>query len=153
MRILHERWYSLHLRTRILCWSLGSCLMFLGAYLALVRPTFQPLLQLEAKRNQLILAETTLWRSAAQPHFTLTEPDAAASLPFSPLDFQAAGVRLVHWLPDAKGGALTLDAEWMQIPFVFERLARCGMNVSAFSVEPGESTLQLVVQVENRDAN
>lgn len=153
MRIVHERWYSLHLRTRILCWSLGSCLMFLGAYLALVRPTVQPLLRLEAKRNQLILAQTTLWGSVAQPHLARTEPDVAASLPFSPLDFQAAGVRLVHWLPDAKGGALTLDADWMQIPSLFERLARCGMNVRAFSVEPGESTLQLVVQVENLDAN
>lgn len=127
--------------------------MFLGAYLAVVRPTVQPLLQLEAKRNQLILAGTTLWGSVAQPHLTRTKPDAAASLPFSPLDFQAAGVRLVHWLPDAKGGALTLDADWMQLPSLFERLARCGMNVSAFTVKPGESTLQLDVQVENLNAN
>ena len=153
MRILHERWYSQHLRTRILCWSLASCLMFLGAYLALVRPTIQPLLQLEAKRNQLTAAQTALWVGAAQPQLAHSEPTVLTFLPFSPLDFQAGGVRLVHWLPDAKGGAITLDADWMQIPNVFERLAQCGMSVSAFSVAPGESTLRMVVQLENRNAN
>lgn len=153
MHIFHERWYSLHLRTRFLCWSLGSCLMFLGAYLALVRPTIQPLLQLEAKRNQLSSAQTALWVGAAQPPLAQSEPTAQASMPFSPLDFQAGGVRLVHWLPETKGGALTLDADWMQIPNVFERLARCGMDVSAFSVVPGESTLRLVVQLESPNAN
>lgn len=43
--------------------------------------------------------------------------------------------------------------DWAQIPALFERLAQRGMGVSGFSVKPEETRLQLVLQVENTDAN
>ncbi|MBX8463334.1 DNA utilization protein HofO [Enterobacter sp. RIT637] len=62
-------------------------------------------------------------------------------------------MRLVRWLPGANGGELTLKVDWAQIPALFERLAQRGMGVSGFSVMPEETRLQLVLQVENTDAN
>ena len=106
------------------------------------------------RQSEVRLAQSAeLWASEAQPHPVLAAPVILASLPFSPLDFQTDGVRLVRWLPGANGGELTLKVDWAQIPAVFERLAQRGMAVSGFSVKPEEARLQLVLQVENTDAN
>ncbi|MDK9363872.1 HofO family protein [Lelliottia wanjuensis] len=153
MRIYSERWHAFRLRTRVLCWGLGSCVVLLGAYLTLARPVIQQRLLLESTRSQSASARAALWASEAHPHPVPAESVLPVMLPFSPLDFQTGGVRLVHWLPGEKGGELTLNADWAQIPPLFERLTHCGMGVSSFSVMPEGARLQLIVQVESQNAN
>lgn len=153
MRLFYERWYGFLPRTRLFCWSLFTVAVLLGAWLLLARPVIQQLSQLEATRSQAGAERAELWASEAQPHSVLDAPVIPALMPFSPLDFQTDGVRLVRWLPGAKGGELRLKVDWAQIPALFERLAQRGMAVSGFSVKPEETRLQLVLQVENTDAN
>lgn len=153
MPILFERWCLLGSRTRLLSWSLVSGMVLLSAYLILARPALRHLSQLEIKREQTITAIKGLWASETHSTAARGQPVVPALQPFSPLDVQTNGARLVRWLPNAKGGELTLDADWVLIPDLFALFAQRGMGVTAFSVEPGESRLQLVVQVESLHAN
>lgn len=151
MHNFSERWHGFRLRTRVLCWCLGSCVVLLGAYLTLARPVIQQMSLLESTRSQSASARAALWASEAHP--VPAESVVPVTLPFSPLDFQTGSVRLIHWLPGEKGGELTLNADWAQIPSLFARLTHCGMGVSSFSVMPEGTRLQLMVQVENPNAN
>jgi pilus assembly protein HofO len=152
--ILFERWYSFRPRTRILCWSMSTGVILLGVWLALARPVSLALSEFEAKRETTSAAMTALWHSEVRrPHLSTSESERVAAVPFSPLDFQTRDVRLVRWSPDARGGELTLDADWAQIPALFERFTRGGMEITAFSIEPGKSLLKLIVQVESVNAN
>lgn len=153
MRLFYERWYGFLPRTRLLCWSLFSVAVLLGAYLVLARPVIQQLSQLEAQRSQAAARRAELWASESQPLPVSAVPVIPASQPFSPLDFQTGDVRLVRWLPGATGGELTLTLNWIQLPSLFERLTQRGIGVSGFSVKPDDTRLQLVLQVENADAN
>ncbi len=153
MRLFYERWYGFLPRTRLFCWSLFTVAVLLGAWLLLARPVIQQLSQLEVKRSQAGAERVELWAREAQPHPVLAAPVHAPLMPFSPLDFQTDGVRLVRWLPGANGGELTLKVDWAQSPALFERLAQRGMAVSGFFIKPEETRLQLILQVENIDAN
>lgn len=153
MRLFYERWYGFLPRTRLLCWSLFSVAVLLGAYLVLARSVIQQLSQLEVQRSQAGAVRAELWASESRPHPVSAAPVIPASQPFSPLDFQTGDVRLVRWLPGANGGELTLTLDWIQIPALFERLAQRGMGVSGFTVRPEKARLQLVLQVENADAS
>lgn len=153
MHNFSERWHGFRLRTRVLSWGLGSCVVLLGAYLTLARPVIQQMSLLESSRSQSASARAALWVSEAHPHPVLAQSVVPVTLPFSPLDFQTGSVRLIHWLPGEKGGELTLNADWAQIPSLFARLTHCGMGVSSFSVMPEGARLLLMVQVENPNAN
>ncbi|WP_449554998.1 HofO family protein [Lelliottia amnigena] len=153
MHSLFERWYVFSSSTRILSWGLISGSVLLTAYLMLARPAIRHVSQLEMKREHIATVVKALWASEAHRGLAEGQPDSSARQAFSPLDFQTHGVRLVRWLPSAKGGELSLDADWMQIPALFEAIAQRGMGVTAFSVEPGESRLKLIVQVESLHAN
>ena len=153
MPILFERWCLLGSRTRLLSWSLVSGVVLLSAYLILAHPALRHLSELEMKREQTVTAIKGLWASETHLPAATGQPDMSVRQPFSPLDVQTNGARLVRWLPSAKGGELTLDADWVLIPDLFDLFAKRGMGVTAFSVEPGESRLKLVVQVESLHAN
>lgn len=153
MHSLFERWYAFRSRTRILIWGLISGCVLLTAYLILTRPAIQHVSQLETKREPITTVVKALWTSEVQRGHAEGQPDISGRQAFSPLDFQTHGARLVRWLPNAKGGELSLDADWIQIPDLFDAIAQRGMGVTAFSVEPGESRLKLIVQVESLHAN
>jgi pilus assembly protein HofO len=117
-----------------------------------VRPASQQAASLSVDHERAITAIGTLWVSTRQHHAGEVEHESAAVPPFPPLDFQTAGTQLIRWQPDANGGELTLDAEWVNIPVLFNRLAQRGMGVMTFSVEPGKSRLVVVVRVESLHA-
>ena len=152
MQIIYERWCECCFRTRFLCWSISTFAVLLGAFWIVVRPASQQTASLSVDHERAITAIGTLWVSARQHHAGEVEHESAAVLPFSPLDFQTGGTQLIRWQPDANGGELTLDAEWINIPVLFNRLAQRGMGVMTFSVEPGKSRLVVVVRVESLHA-
>ncbi|KOR05733.1 hypothetical protein ABW48_00620 [Pluralibacter gergoviae] len=78
----------------------------------------------------------------------LTLPDAA---PFSALNLQAAGVMLVSWQPDGKGGELLLESDWRSIPPLFALLARSGAAIPAFSIAPQDGALAVSLRLEMDD--
>nr|EKU4731311.1 DNA utilization protein HofO [Kluyvera ascorbata] len=72
-------------------------------------------------------------------------------IPFSPVDLQREGVRLVSWVPSAVGGEMSLEADWQQIPATFSMLAERGMQVIAFSLSPGNGALNFSLQLVRDD--
>lgn len=153
MHSLFERWYVFRSRTRILIWGLISGCVLMTAYFMLARPAIRHVSQLEMKREHTAAVVKMLWASEAHRGLAEGKPDSSARQAFSPLDFQGQGTRLVRWLPSAKGGELSLEADWIQVPALFDAIAQRGMGVMAFSVEPGEARLKLIVQVESLHAN
>lgn len=85
---------------------------------------------------------------AAEPLFGGTVENPR---PFSPLDFQAPPLRLLHWQPSAQGrnGA---ENVWDAMPSLFVRLAESEMSVSRFSLRREGAELLITLQLE-RTAN
>lgn len=77
--------------------------------------------------------------------------DSIATQPFSPVDFQRQGVRLVSWLPTATGGEMVLETPWQQVAPTFTRLAECDMQVAAFSLAAESGVLRLNLQLVRGD--
>lgn len=80
-----------------------------------------------------------------------TEQGDAPLIPFSPVDLQREGVRLVSWVPSAVGGEMSLEADWQQVPATFSMLAERGMQVIAFSLSPGNGALNFSLQLVRDD--
>jgi pilus assembly protein HofO len=78
-------------------------------------------------------------------------PPPAATVPFSPVDFQRQDVALVSWMPAGRGGDIVLESAWYQVPATFGLLAERGMQVNAFSIQPGAERLLLTLQLEGGD--
>lgn len=148
-----ERWCALRARQRAIAWMLGTGLFVLGMYLFMVRPAKQQTERLTAQHQQAVSRLRQMRVVALPPPQSDKEGVEPAEAAFSPLAFQRDGIRLVHWQPHARGGTLTLSAEWMQIPPLFARLARSGVGISEFSVEPGDLQLRFVAQIENLHEN
>ena len=72
-------------------------------------------------------------------------------LPFSPVDFQRDGVRLVSWIPSAAGGDMSLETPWLRVPPTFTMLAERGMQVSAFSLNAEKGVLRFTLQLVRDD--
>ncbi|ECN5945461.1 hypothetical protein AAO52_23920, partial [Salmonella enterica subsp. enterica serovar Typhimurium] len=68
--------------------------------------------------------------------------------PFSPLDFQAPPLRLLHWQPSAQGGEMALKTSWDAVPSLFVRLAESEMSVSRFSLRKEGAELLMTLQLE-----
>ncbi|MEH0887528.1 HofO [Enterobacter sp. UNJFSC 003] len=145
-----ERWCQCRPWQRVLCWFLSVLSLGVTAWGALLRPTHE---QLAAR--QLLHAERTnasLWPAARKVPQQPVAPDVAVLRPFSPLDFQATGTRLVNWKPLQSGGELTLDADWQAIPAVFSALAQRAVRVTAFTLSPQGAALRLRVALEKDHA-
>lgn len=149
MRLLLERWCEWRGGVRCLCWAVGSLAILLGAYWALAHPVLSRVSRLEAQRDHSSVTLRALRVSVGQQSVLPAIPETA---PFSALSFQHHGSRLVRWQPNLKGGELTLEADWGQIPAIFAQLAQQGVGISTFTVEPDKSRLRLVVSVEGVDA-
>lgn len=72
----------------------------------------------------------------------------AATKPFSALDMDSPGSRVVSWQPSGRGGELALEANWPGIPPLFNRLAERGRTVRGFSILPESHHLRLTLQIE-----
>lgn len=70
------------------------------------------------------------------------------SKPFSALDMDSPGSRVVSWQPAGSGGELTLEANWPGIPPLFNQLAERGRAVRGFSIQPEQQHLRLTLLIE-----
>ncbi|EHE1496568.1 hypothetical protein JNP70_003258, partial [Salmonella enterica] len=82
---------------------------------------------------------------AAEPLFGGTVENPR---PFSPLDFQAPPLSLLHWQPSAQGGEMALKTSWDAVPSLFVRLAESEMIVSRFSLRKEGAELLMTLQLE-----
>lgn len=78
--------------------------------------------------------------------------DDAATQPFSPIELPVAGAALIAWRPMGVGGEMQLEVDWQAVPALFTWLARCGMQATAFSVQPEKQALRLTLHLEAEDA-
>ena len=145
MLVPFERWYALTPRWRCVVWLASSLLLLLGWWLSFYRPAQQQLISLEAQRQREAASHRAMWSAARK----LFPPSAEA---FTPLAFNANGLRLVRWQPAAAGGELVLDAAWAAIPALFSLLAQHDVAVTSFSVAPEQQSLQVVLQLERQNA-
>ncbi|MDF7679777.1 hypothetical protein PT300_03790 [Enterobacteriaceae bacterium ESL0689] len=67
---------------------------------------------------------------------------------FSPMAIPVTDVTLVAWRPAENGGELLLTVRWSAVPALFYWLARCGMQVTAFTLHSEHNILQMSVQLE-----
>jgi len=144
MRIHPDSWYAMTPRGRCLCWGLSSALLLICATLWQGRMQAQPVATQQANAR--------LWSAVRK----LSPPDeaqtAVATRPFSPLEFDTDALRMVRWQPGGRGGELVMEATWAQIPSLFVTLARRDVAVDRFSIQPEQNRLQIVMQLERKDA-
>ncbi|WP_249415113.1 hypothetical protein [Enterobacter sp. RHBSTW-00994] len=153
MHELVQRWCECRPCTRLFLWCVGTSTTVLIAYLLLVRPIHTEIIRLNTQVINALHVNASKWPGAIRQTTQLKATVPGRERPFSPLEFQAEGTRLVHWRPRQGGGELVLDAGWEQIPEVFSRLALRDVKVSAFTLAPEGSLLRLSVQLEQNDAN
>lgn len=147
---LPERWCALAPRWRVICWLAGTLILLLGWFVLVYHPARQQLAALEAQRSQASAFNAALW-AAVRKASSSTEEAPQPVVAFTPLAFNHKEMRLVRWQPGSGGGELILEAEWGRIPALFTALTRHDVAVRQFSVEPQQSGLQVVLQLERRD--
>ncbi|WP_227658108.1 HofO family protein [Enterobacter cancerogenus] len=91
----------------------------------------------------------SLWAAVRKIPTETEEPVAPAVRPFSPLDFQANGTRLVHWKPLSHGGELELDADWAAIPGIFAQLEQCNVRIGTFVITAESGRLRLRMELQH----
>ncbi len=148
---LPERWCALTPRWRVLCWLASTLLLLLGWFVLVYHPARQQLVALEAQCSQASAFNAALWAAARKATPSATEEAPQPAVAFTPLAFNHMEMRLVRWQPVSGGGELILKAAWGRIPALFTALARHDVAVRQFSVEPQQSGLQVVLQLERRD--
>ena len=152
MLVPFERWYALTPRWRCVVWLASSLLLLLGWWLSFYRPAQQQLISLEAQRQREAASHRAMWSAARKLFPPSAEAIISPAQPFTPLAFNANGLRLVRWQPAAAGGELVLDAAWAAIPALFSLLAQHDVAVTSFSVAPEQQSLQVVLQLERQNA-
>lgn len=145
MNTLSDLWCAASPRIRLACWLGWLLALWLLSCLALAgQANDEQLTRLSAENQQL-------WRSLHILSGGENAPDTVVNeqlLPFSPLDFQRSGVRLVYWHPSAKGGEMALKATWQALPPVFAQLAQRNMRISQFSMSKEGTALLLTLNLE-----
>ncbi|MHC9005710.1 HofO family protein [Enterobacter adelaidei] len=152
MDTLLERWCENRPWHRVLCWCLSILFAGLAAWSTLLRPVDRLCAELQRQLMQDARANASLWPAASKIPFSPESQELQEMQPFSPLDFQGNGVKLVHWKPSQRGGELTLDAEWPAIPTVFSLLAQQDVQVAAFAIAPQDALLRLRLELESDHA-
>ncbi len=106
MNALFDIWYGMSRRGRVFCWCAGVLCLTLTVALSVGYPGWKTLDTQHARLSQQREAARQQWRHlrrlsvAAEPLFGRTIENPR---PFSPLDFQAPPLRLLHWQPSAQG--------------------------------------------------
>ncbi|RXW28307.1 HofO [Enterobacter ludwigii] len=152
MDTLLERWCENRPSHRVLCWCLSILFAGLAAWSMLLRPVDRLCAELQRQLMQDAGANASLWPVASKIPFSPASPKVQEMQPFSPLDFQGDGMKLVHWKPSQRGGELTLDAEWPAIPTIFSLLAQRDVQVAAFAIAPQDALLRLRLELESDHA-
>ena len=152
MKSLFERWCALAPRWRCVLWFAWSMFLLLGWLFFHFQPAQQLLSAQEAQRQREAASHRTLWASARKLYPPPADEIARTSEPFTPLAFNDNGLRLVRWQPASAGGELAIAAAWTEIPAIFSALAQHDVAVAHFSVAPEKQTLQVVLQLERRNA-
>lgn len=107
MNALFDLWYGMSRRGRVFCWCAGVLCLTLTVALSVGYPGWKTLDTQQTRLSQQREAARQQWRHlrrlsvAAEPLFGRTVENPR---PFSPLDFQAPPLRLLHWQPSAQGG-------------------------------------------------
>lgn len=107
MKALFDIWYGMSRRGRVFCWCAGVLCLTLTVALSVGYPGWKTLDTQHARLSQQREAARQQWRHlrrlsvAAEPLFGGSVENPR---PFSPLDFQAPPLRLLHWQPSAQGG-------------------------------------------------
>lgn len=149
MHILFERWCAWRARTRALMACLMAGVIALFAWALLITPMDAQRAALEAQLTDARQTRAALWSAVARLHRPAKPDEPQTKTAFSALAFQRDGTTLVSWKPFAGGGALTLDADWGQIPAVFSRLAQREMSVEAFEITPEGARLRLSLELHD----
>ena len=152
MKSLFERWCALTPGWRCGLWLACSLLLLQGWLFFHHQPARQRLSAQEAQRQREAASHRALWASARKLYPPPTDEIAPAPEPFTPLAFNANGLRLVRWQPATAGGELAISAAWTEIPAIFSALAQRDVAVAHFSIAPEKQTLQVVLQLERRNA-
>lgn len=141
--ILHltDRWCRLPAAARIACWCAALLVTLLAGMPGPGEQT-EPAAELPTPQWRQLIA-------LARAGVPEAAPDVA---PFSVLNLQAAGVQLVSWQPDEKGGELVLESRWRSIPPLFALLARSGAAIPSFSITPQGGALAVTLRLELDDA-
>lgn len=106
MNALFDLWYGMSRRGRVFCWCAGVLCLTLTVALSVGYPGWKTLDTQQTRLSQQREAARQQWRHlrrlsvAAEPLFGRTVENPR---PFSPLDFQAPPLRLLHWQPSAQG--------------------------------------------------
>lgn len=106
MNALFDIWYGMSRRGRVFCWCAGVLCLTLTVALSVGYPGWKTLDTQQMRLSQQREAARQQWRHlrrlsvAAEPLFGRTVENPR---PFSPLDFQAPPLRLLHWQPSAQG--------------------------------------------------
>ncbi|MGY5369635.1 HofO family protein [Enterobacter oligotrophicus] len=148
MDLIFQRWCESRPAIRVLGWCVVSCAVALVIWGMLVRPVNRQSEELNAQVNRTRQTNASLWPVVRRQHPTPEAGVARPVQPFSPLEFQAHGVTLVHWKPQQSGGELALDAGWSDIPALFSRLALRDVRVSLFDIIPQGTLLRVRIQLE-----
>lgn len=149
METLLERWCESRPWCRLVCGGLGILLMGLTAWGVVLRPAERQCADLWQQLSQAARTNASLWPTACQVPFSPQTRTALEIKPFSPLDFQGEGTRLLHWKPLQNGGELALEAEWQANPPLFSRLAQRDVRVAAFTLAPQSTALRLKLELEH----
>ncbi len=155
MNALFDIWYGMSRRGRVFYWCAGVLCLTLTVALSVGYPGWKTLDTQQTRLSQQREAARQQWRHlrrlsvAAEPLFGRTVENPR---PFSPLDFQAPPLRLLHWQPSAQGGEMALKTSWDAVPlFLFADVDR-----NARSLPPAGRSLPdsgtLAVAVSGRGA-
>ncbi|EAB9061002.1 hypothetical protein QSC26_000200 [Salmonella enterica subsp. enterica serovar Cerro] len=151
MNALFDIWYGMSRRGRVFGWCAGVLCLTLTVALSVGYPGWKTLHTQHARLSQQREAARQQWRNlrrlsvAAEPLFGRSVENPR---PFSPLDFQAPPLRLLHWQPSAQGGEMALKMSWDAVPSLFVRLAESEMSVSRFSLRREGAELLITLQLE-----
>ncbi|AUW48654.1 hypothetical protein S406_05120 [Salmonella enterica] len=151
MNALFDIWYGMSRRGRVFYWCAGVLCLTLTVALSVGYPGWKTLDTQQTRLSQQREAARQQWRHlrrlsvAAEPLFGGTVENPR---PFSPLDFQAPPLRLLHWQPSAQGGEMALKTSWDAMPSLFVRLAESEMSVSRFSLRREGAELLITLQLE-----
>ncbi|ATS94822.1 hypothetical protein BTN65_02210 [Salmonella enterica subsp. enterica serovar Enteritidis] len=151
MNALFDIWYGMSRRGRVFGWCAGVLCLTLTVTLSVGYPGWKTLHTQQTRLSQQREAARQQWRHlsrlsvAAEPLFGRTVENPR---PFSPLDFQAPPLRLLHWQPSAQGGEMALKTSWDAVPSLFVRLAESEMSVSRFSLRKEGAELLMTLQLE-----
>lgn len=153
MEYFVQRWLASRPSVRLVCWCTAAGVIGLAVWALTVRPAWRQCAELGALSLRAARTNVALWPQARR-HPLVSKARVTQDIqPFSPLDYQGKGTRLVHWKPQQNGGELALSAPWSEIPALFSRLATQAVKVRAFTLVPEEGQLRLSLQLETDRAH